>query len=114
MLQEQEHFAKFLHSNYGAVVTRFKIMGKLDIAERRLPQDGAINFKIENKVFTCLDDCINNNFNHESIRSCLVSKAKNKNRVENNNSEDLIPIVFGTIGHSVRRNANDKSFEKIN
>jgi type IV pilus assembly protein PilB len=32
------------------VVTRFKIMGKLDIAERRLPQDGAINFKIEGKV----------------------------------------------------------------
>ena len=45
MLAEQEHFAKFLHSNYGAVVTRFKIMGKLDIAERRLPQDGAIPLK---------------------------------------------------------------------
>jgi len=29
ILAEQEHFAKFLHSNYGAVVTRFKIMGKL-------------------------------------------------------------------------------------
>ena len=50
ILQEQEHFAKFLHSNYGAVVTRFKIMGKLDIAERRLPQDGAIPFKIDGKV----------------------------------------------------------------
>ena len=50
MLQEQEHFARFLHSNYGAVVTRFKIMGKLDIAERRLPQDGAIPFKIDKKV----------------------------------------------------------------
>tara|TARA_B100000686_G_scaffold67604_1_gene73024 strand:- start:7584 stop:9347 length:1764 start_codon:yes stop_codon:yes gene_type:complete len=50
MLQEQEHFKKFLHSNYGAVVTRFKIMGKLDIAERRLPQDGAIPFKIDRKV----------------------------------------------------------------
>ena len=50
MLQEQEHFKKFLHSNYGAVVTRFKIMGKLDIAERRLPQDGAIPFKIDGKV----------------------------------------------------------------
>ncbi len=50
MLAEQEHFAKFLHSNYGAVVTRFKIMGKLDIAERRLPQDGAIPFKMEGKV----------------------------------------------------------------
>ena len=50
MLQEQEQYKSFLHDNYGAVVTRFKIMGKLDIAERRLPQDGAINFKIEGKV----------------------------------------------------------------
>ena len=50
ILQEQTHFAKFLHSNYGAVVTRFNIMGKLDIAERRLPQDGAIPFRIDGKV----------------------------------------------------------------
>ena len=50
MLSEQEQYKKFLHDNYGAVVTRFKIMGKLDIAERRLPQDGAINFKMENKI----------------------------------------------------------------
>ena len=50
MLQEQDQYKNFLHDNYGAVVTRFKIMGKLDIAERRLPQDGAINFKIEGKV----------------------------------------------------------------
>ena len=50
MLAEQEQYKKFLHDNYGAVVTRFKIMAKLDIAERRLPQDGAINFKIEGKV----------------------------------------------------------------
>ncbi len=35
MLQEQEEYKQFLHDNYGAVVTRFKIMGKLDIAERR-------------------------------------------------------------------------------
>ena len=50
MLQEQEQFSQFLHDNYGAVVTRFKIMGKLDIAERRLPQDGAIPFKIDGKI----------------------------------------------------------------
>ena len=50
MLQEQEQYKQFLHDNYGAVVTRFKIMGKLDIAERRLPQDGAIPFKIDGKV----------------------------------------------------------------
>ena len=50
MLIAQEHFGKFLHDNYGAVVTRFKIMGKLDIAERRLPQDGAIPFRMKGKV----------------------------------------------------------------
>ena len=50
MLHRTKTFNKFLHDNYGAVVTRFKIMGKLDIAERRLPQDGAIPFKIEGKV----------------------------------------------------------------
>jgi type IV pilus assembly protein PilB len=50
MLQIQDKFNKFLHDNYGAVVTRFKIMGKLNIAERRLPQDGAIPFKIDGKV----------------------------------------------------------------
>ena len=50
ILAEQTKFNKFLHSNYGAVVTRFKIMGKLDIAERRIPQDGAIPFKIDGKI----------------------------------------------------------------
>ena len=32
ILASQDKFNKFLHDNYGAVVTRFKIMGKLDIA----------------------------------------------------------------------------------
>jgi type IV pilus assembly protein PilB len=50
ILTEQTKYNKFLHHNYGAVVTRFKIMGKLDIAERRLPQDGAIPFKIDGKI----------------------------------------------------------------
>ena len=50
ILTAQEHYSKFLHDNYGAVVTRFKIMGKLDIAERRLPQDGAIPFKMDGKI----------------------------------------------------------------
>ena len=50
ILTEQTKYSKFLHDNYGAVVTRFKIMGKLDIAERRLPQDGAIPFKIDVKI----------------------------------------------------------------
>ena len=50
MLHEQKHFKKFLHDNFNAVVTRFKIMGKLDIAERRLSQDGAIPFRLNGKT----------------------------------------------------------------
>ena len=36
---------KFLINNYPAVVTRLKIMAETNISERRLPQDGAIQFK---------------------------------------------------------------------
>ena len=45
ILKRMDKFAKFLHNNYNAVVTRVKIISKLDIAERRVPQDGASTFK---------------------------------------------------------------------
>jgi type IV pilus assembly protein PilB len=45
ILKIMDKFTKFLHSNYNAVVTRVKIISKLDIAERRMPQDGASTFK---------------------------------------------------------------------
>ena len=45
ILKTIDKFTKFLHSNYNAVVTRVKIISKLDIAERRVPQDGASTFK---------------------------------------------------------------------
>jgi len=35
-----------LFEHYAAIVTRIKIMAKLDIAERRLPQDGAISLQV--------------------------------------------------------------------
>src|SRR3989338_265505 len=38
--------AKHLHL---PIVSRLKILSKLDIAEKRLPQDGAITFQIENR-----------------------------------------------------------------
>ena len=34
---------------HGAIVTRIKIMAKLDIAERRLPQDGRIEINVKNR-----------------------------------------------------------------
>jgi len=45
ILKRMDKFAKFLHNNYNAMVTRVKIISKLDIAERRVPQDGASTFK---------------------------------------------------------------------
>ena len=44
VLTVQNDFTEFLESNYAAVITRLKIMSELNIAEHRLPQDGAISF----------------------------------------------------------------------
>ena len=87
MLQEQEQYKNFLHDNYGAVVTRFKIMGKLDIAERRLPQDGAINFKIEGKVVD-LRLSILPTANNERIVMRILNKDAGDITLEQLNFED--------------------------
>jgi type IV pilus assembly protein PilB len=44
VLREVPELAEFLHEHYSAISTRIKIMSSLDISERRLPQDGAIQF----------------------------------------------------------------------
>jgi len=49
ILKIMKEYSKFVHENYNAVVTRIKIISKLDIAERRIPQDGASTFKSDNK-----------------------------------------------------------------
>ena len=45
VLQEQLQFKQFLMENYNAVITRLKIMSGCDISEKRLPQDGKLQFK---------------------------------------------------------------------
>ena len=45
-LQEIMQLSKSVHS---AVITRIKIMGKMNIAEKRLPQDGRVEIKVEGK-----------------------------------------------------------------
>ena len=102
MLKEQEQYKKFLHDNYGAVVTRFKIMGKLDIAERRLPQDGAINFKIEGKVVD-LRLSILPTANNERIVMRVLNKDAGDITLEQLNFDDqdlknLRKCIHGTQG----------------
>jgi type IV pilus assembly protein PilB len=46
VLQEGQAPPKHLHE---AVVSRIKVMSELDIAERRLPQDGHFNFKVDER-----------------------------------------------------------------
>jgi type IV pilus assembly protein PilB len=47
-LLEVNEYEKFITSNYNAVIARIKILANLDIAERRLPQDGKITYKAKN------------------------------------------------------------------
>ena len=52
VLRVMDQFTDFLKKdplNYNSVVTRIKILSKLDIAERRVPQDGGATFKYGNK-----------------------------------------------------------------
>ena len=52
VLRIMDQFTDFLNKdplNYNSVVTRIKILSKLDIAERRVPQDGGATFKYGDK-----------------------------------------------------------------
>ena len=49
ILKVMDKYSKFLHENYDAVIARVKIISKLDIAERRKPQDGASTFISDTK-----------------------------------------------------------------
>jgi len=49
ILKIMNNYSKFLFENYNAVVARIKIISKLDIAERRVPQDGASTFRSDTK-----------------------------------------------------------------
>jgi type IV pilus assembly protein PilB len=49
VLMDQKDQNQTLFEHYAAIVTRIKIMSKLDIAERRLPQDGAMSLQIGKK-----------------------------------------------------------------
>ena len=49
ILKIMNTYSKFLFENYNAVVARIKIISKLDIAERRVPQDGASTFRSDTK-----------------------------------------------------------------
>ncbi len=69
---------------------------------RHLGKDKIIKLGKEN--FTHLDDCINANYNYESVRSRLASHPKNQSDKDDQHV-DLAPIVFGLI-QNTKENKN--------
>lgn len=47
-LEVVNEYTKFVESNYNAIIARIKILANLDIAEKRLPQDGKVSYQSNN------------------------------------------------------------------
>lgn len=81
ILSNMEKFSKFLNENYSAVTTRIKILSKLDISERRLPQDGSISFKFKNIEVDLRISILPTN-NNERIVMRILNKSAGEKKIE--------------------------------
>ena len=102
ILKKMDKFTKFLHSNYNAVVTRVKIISKLDIAERRMPQDGASTFKRGDKEVDLRISILPTKNNERIVMRILNKdagdKALNELGFEANDLKKLIKAVTSPQG----------------
>ena len=79
ILRVMKDYSSFLYENYNAVVTRMKIISKLDIAERRLPQDGASTFKSDTKEVDLRVSILPTKNNERIVMRILNKEAGEKN-----------------------------------
>ena len=102
ILKVMDKFTKFLHSNYNAVVTRVKIISKLDIAERRMPQDGASTFKRGDKEVDLRISILPTKNNERIVMRILNKDAGDKELnelgFESNDLKKLIKAVTSPQG----------------
>jgi len=102
ILKVMDKFTKFLHSNYNAVVTRVKIISKLDIAERRMPQDGASTFKRGDKEVDLRISILPTKNNERIVMRILNKDAGDKELnelgFETNDLKKLIKAVTSPQG----------------
>ena len=102
ILKIMDKFTKFLHSNYNAVVTRVKIISKLDIAERRMPQDGASTFKRGDKEVDLRISILPTKNNERIVMRILNKdagdKALNELGFEANDLKKLIKAITSPQG----------------
>jgi len=71
VLREEPGTDKILHENYAKIITRIKIMSKLDIAERRKAQDGAITLKVDDKEVDFRVSCMPTSFGERVVMRIL-------------------------------------------
>ena len=97
ILKIMDSYSKFLHENYSAVVARIKIISKLDIAERRVPQDGASTFKSENKEIDLRVSILPTKNNERIVMRILNKDAGDKALAdlgfESNDLEKLVKAI---------------------
>jgi len=81
ILVNMDKFTKFLNENYSAVVTRIKILSKLDISERRIPQDGSIAFKYKTLEVDLRISILPTN-NNERVVMRILNKNAGEKKIE--------------------------------
>ena len=102
ILQKMEKYSKFLFENYNAVVARVKIISKLDIAERRVPQDGASTFKSETKEIDLRVSILPTKNNERIVMRILNKDAGDKALsdlgFDNNDLDKLLKAITSPQG----------------
>ena len=69
--------------------------------------------KLDKTIFNNIDDCINFNFNYESMRSRLASHHSNNSTNNPNTNVDLVPITFGNIISRVNNHDKNSKLKKV-
>tara|TARA_A100001011_G_scaffold284591_1_gene295041 strand:+ start:1823 stop:3523 length:1701 start_codon:yes stop_codon:yes gene_type:complete len=102
ILTIMKKYSKFLFENYNAVVARIKIISKLDIAERRVPQDGASTFKSDTKEIDLRVSILPTKNNERIVMRILNKDAGDKALSElgfdNKDLEKLIKAITSPQG----------------
>ena len=69
--------------------------------------------KLDKTIFNHIDDCINFNFNYESMRTRLASHHSNNSTNNPNTNVDLVPITFGSIISRVNNHDKNSKLKKV-
>ena len=100
ILNTMDKFAKFLNENYSAVVTRIKILSKLDISEKRLPQDGSIAFKYKSIEVDLRISILPTNNNERVVMRILNKNAGEKKIEQLGFDENDLKVILKAISSS--------------